>query len=476
MVIQRGFDVGEDTRDLDAAYEAETIAIRLGPADDAGEAPGGPGGNNRRRAIAIGGIAVLAIAAVAGVLSIGGGSHKAAASTARQGSQIGDNPPDAQGVGALGQSTSGPGGQGGGAPASGSTTPGATGGTTSGNATSPTNPAQPTTAANPTKPGQPTTANAPTGAPPSTVAKQPSAPPTASTKTPAYAGRLASTATQSSSATTTTTVQTSATSSAGDTLLLSVMLTNTHSGAVSASDTAGNTYAVIADQSDNAGDRTLILAAPAAKPLTTGASVTLSFPATQERHVALDAFSNVTAVGAHSSATATSGPFASGPAATPGSSPAIVFAAAGIQGGENATWSAGFAKLPTLLVAPADQLATAYETVTPGSYQASGSCNHAWMAAVVDAGRMTRDSAPTPPPARTPPRSAAPAPYAGFPAAIHCSKTSVRSEGQAPSQGIDPCRNRDKIASECWLTSSCDHKSKTNFIDCRSIGRNKVLI
>ncbi|MEY9855579.1 hypothetical protein ABH935_001183 [Catenulispora sp. GAS73] len=156
------------------------------------------------------------------------------------------------------------------------------------------------------------------------------------------------------------------------------MLTNTHSGGVGASDSAGNGYSVVADQSDGAGDRTLILAAVGAKALGAGGSVTLTFPSTAEHHVAVDVFSGVTGIGGHSSASAASGPFASGSASGGG----IVFGVAGVQGGENATWSSGFTALPTLVVSPADQLATAYESVGSGSFQASGSCDHQWMAAV----------------------------------------------------------------------------------------------
>lgn len=328
------------------------------------------------------GVAVLAVATAAGVLSLGGGgSHPTSAS--RQDAQIGDaNGPTSgdQPGGAAGQASSGQGGGGSGSGTSAaSSSLGSAGSQNSqpSNGTS-TNPAQPHSSSNPSKPGQPSGPIAPIA--PSSDGNQPTAPPPGA-KSPAYAGRLASSATQASSAATSATVQTSAASSAGDVLMLSVMLTNTHAGAVSASDSAGNAYSVIADQSDGAGDRTLILAATAAKPLSPGSSVTLTFPATQERHIALDDFTGVTTVGAHSSATASSGPFSSGSASA--SAPGIVFAAAGIQGGENAGWSAGFSPLPTLLVAPADQLATAYRTVSPGSYQASGSCNHQWMAAVV---------------------------------------------------------------------------------------------
>jgi hypothetical protein len=164
------------------------------------------------------------------------------------------------------------------------------------------------------------------------------------------------------------------------------MLTNTHSGGVGASDSAGNSYTVNADQSDGAGDRTLILGAVSAKALRGGGTVTLTFPGTQERHVALDRFRGVTKVVGHSSATAASGSFGSGPAtAGSGSSPgsSLVFGVAGVQGGANVAWSSGFTALPTVVVAPSDQLATAYEVVGAGSYQASGTCDHQWMAEVV---------------------------------------------------------------------------------------------
>lgn len=249
-------------------------------------------------------------------------------------------------------------------------TPGGSNGATT---TGPGNPSQPHGTSTTTMPGQPSNPVAP-----SNTGNQPSGQPSAGAKPAAYARRLASGAAQSSSAATSVTLHTSGASSNGDTLLVSVMLTNTKSGGVGASDSAGNSYSVVADQTDGAGDRTLILAAVGAKALS-GGSLTVTFPATQEHHVALDDFTGVTGISGHSSATATSGSFASGSAPASGG---IAFGVAGVQGGENATWSGGFTTLPTVF-ASADQLATAYETIGSGSVQASGSCNHQWMAAVV---------------------------------------------------------------------------------------------
>jgi hypothetical protein len=408
----RGVRVGADKHDVgggplpvpsEPSPEAETVAVSFGPADaaaaaarvagggdsgdgDSGGAAAGGDAGRRRRIVIVSGAAVLAVAVGAGVLAVsGGGSHAAASGSSRQGSQIGNGgaPSGADlAGGSAGQSTSE---QGGGGAASGSATApsslGSAGGQNSAGGAPTSSPGQPGGSSNPSKAGRPSSSAPSSGAGPSAVGTQPSAPPSQqAAKAPAYVGRLASSAAQASSRSTSVTLQTSGSSSGGDTLLVSVMLTNTGAGGVSASDSAGNSYSVVADQSDGAGDRTLILAAVGAKALGSGGSVTLKFPLTSEHHVALDDFSGVAGIGGHSSATAASGPFASGSAS--GSASGIVFGVAGVQGGESAAWSSGFTALPTLVVSPADQLATAYESAGSGSFQASGSCDHQWMAAV----------------------------------------------------------------------------------------------
>ncbi|GAA1945801.1 helix-turn-helix domain-containing protein [Kitasatospora viridis] len=172
---------------------------------------------------------------------------------------------------------------------------------------------------------------------------------------------------------------------AGDTLVVPVMLTNTHDGTVSATDSRGNTYTTAADQPDGgAGDRTLILTAVAVKALTTSDTITLSYPSTGEQHVAVDELANVGAVDQHAAATGGAGTgFDSGPTPPTATRSELVFAVAGVQGGAAVAWSDGFTALPTLFVSQ-DQLATGYETVgAPGSYAAAGTCDHQWMAAAV---------------------------------------------------------------------------------------------
>ncbi|MEY9968269.1 hypothetical protein ABIA33_006353 [Streptacidiphilus sp. MAP12-16] len=171
---------------------------------------------------------------------------------------------------------------------------------------------------------------------------------------------------------------------AGDTLVVPMMLTNTHTGTISATDSQGNTYTIAADQTDDAGDRTLILTATAVKALSTSDTITIGYPSTGEQHLAVDELTNVKAVDQHAAATGAAGTaFNSGSTPTTTANPEMVFGVAGVQGGTAATWSSGFTALPTLFVSH-DQLATGYRTVTAtGTYAAAGTCDHQWMATAV---------------------------------------------------------------------------------------------
>ncbi|GAA2138128.1 hypothetical protein GCM10009760_19190 [Kitasatospora kazusensis] len=171
---------------------------------------------------------------------------------------------------------------------------------------------------------------------------------------------------------------------AGDTLLVSVMLTNTHSGTVGATDSQGNSYTVVSNTPDGAGDRTLVLAAVGVNALTTADHLTLTYPTTGEHHVSVVEFSGVGAVDRSAAATGAAGtPFNSGTTPVTTAANELVFGVAGVQGGAAATWSDGFTALPTLFVAD-DQLATAYRNVSAtGGYAATGTATHQWMAAAV---------------------------------------------------------------------------------------------
>lgn len=198
----------------------------------------------------------------------------------------------------------------------------------------------------------------------------------------AYQGSVATSAAATSG--TSLTLPVTRTVRAGDTLLVSAMLTNTKTGTVTATDSQGNTYTSATDRTDGSGDRTLVLTSIGAKPLSTSDTITLTYPTTGEHHVSVQEFSGVTAVDKNNSATGAAGtPFNSGATTTTTTANELVFGVAGVQGGENATWSPDFTAQPTLFVSE-DQLATAYKIVNAtGNYAATGTATHQWMSSVV---------------------------------------------------------------------------------------------
>jgi hypothetical protein len=200
----------------------------------------------------------------------------------------------------------------------------------------------------------------------------------------AYIGRVAS-ATASSSRTTTTVTVGGSGVAAGHTLVVSLLLSTTTSltGAVTATDSAGNSYGVARDTNDGSNnDRTLVLVSVGVKALAAGGSVTLSYPSSSETHVSVDEFSGVTGIDSTAGATGTTASFSSGSAASSQSTDVLI----GVVGADSAsspTWASGWTKLPVLAISN-DYLDTAYQMATAaGSYTASGTSGGQWMAAIV---------------------------------------------------------------------------------------------
>ncbi|GAA1978618.1 hypothetical protein GCM10009817_18900 [Terrabacter lapilli] len=169
---------------------------------------------------------------------------------------------------------------------------------------------------------------------------------------------------------------------AGHTLVVSALLSSTSTtGSVSATDSAGNGYAVARNVSDgSAGDRTVVLVAVAVKALPAGATITLSYSSAAETHLAVDEFAGVTGVDTTAGATGTGSTFSSGAAST-GSANEILVGATGIESASAApTWATGWTALPNLGIST-DYLATAYRAApTAGAYTATGTSGGQWMA------------------------------------------------------------------------------------------------
>jgi len=186
---------------------------------------------------------------------------------------------------------------------------------------------------------------------------------------------------------TTTTVPVGATGVvAGHTLVVSLLLSTTKSltGAVSATDSGGNTYVLARDNNDgSAGDRTVVLVSVGVKPLATGATITLTYPSSNETHVSVDEFSGITGIDTSAGATGTSSAFSSGTAPATTQAADVLIGTVGTESGKAPTWAVGWAALPVLSVS-SDYLGTAYEFATAaGAYAASGTIGGQWMASII---------------------------------------------------------------------------------------------
>jgi PKD repeat protein len=186
-------------------------------------------------------------------------------------------------------------------------------------------------------------------------------------------------------ASSTATVKTSAAVNSGDTLIVSVMLGGLPlvgtPGSVSASDSAGNTYAIDRDQSDSNGNRLVVLSAINVKPLASGATVQVTYPLATTAFVTVDEFTGIGSVAATSSEFGPSGTFNSGPApAVPGQ---ILYGVVGVLNKQNPTWNSGWSALGNTGNG-SRRLAPAYQApASAGSYSASGKTKGSWLAAVV---------------------------------------------------------------------------------------------
>jgi len=167
--------------------------------------------------------------------------------------------------------------------------------------------------------------------------------------------------------------------------VVSLLLSSTSiTGALSAKDTAGNTYTVARDVNDgSAADRSTTLVALNVKALPAGATITLTYPSSAQTHLSIDEFSGITGIDTTAGATATGTTFSSGTATTTQANEVLI-GTAGIESGTTTpSWATGWTALPTLKIST-DYLATAYRiTSTIGAYTATGTSGGQWMAALI---------------------------------------------------------------------------------------------
>src|SRR5689334_2012257 len=146
-----------------------------------------------------------------------------------------------------------------------------------------------------------------------------------------YVGRVASATVSTTS--TSTTVPASRTVTAGDGIVVAVLLSSTSTtGTVKVADSAGNTYALNRDQNDgSAGDRTLVFSATNAKALPSGGTITITYPSSSECHVSADEFSGIAALERAASTFATSTSFNSGASGTTAQASELILGVVGVE-------------------------------------------------------------------------------------------------------------------------------------------------
>jgi hypothetical protein len=172
---------------------------------------------------------------------------------------------------------------------------------------------------------------------------------------------------------------------AGDSLVAAVLLSGTgRYGAVHLTDSAGNMYRVVRIVYDaRSASRMLTLVAFNAKPLSAGATMSLTHPRSASTSVSVDEFSGLTAVDRTSAAVATSTSFWTGKTLLTRQPAELLISVVANKGGSAPSWVSGWAPLPSLSTS-VNHLGVAYRIVSStGRYSANGRAGGRWSADIV---------------------------------------------------------------------------------------------
>jgi len=171
---------------------------------------------------------------------------------------------------------------------------------------------------------------------------------------------------------------------AGDLMVVTVQLTGTSAtGAVSGTDSKGDTLHVASDISDSSGDRLLTLSGIAANGLAVNDQITVSFPTASSYRIMADEVSGVTSLDQQSAAGGSGSSFSSGATGTTGQSGEFVFTTVATFGGTSVSWNSGWTALTTYTLG-SNALGRAYQIPgSTGSFTGSGTANGNWLAEVV---------------------------------------------------------------------------------------------
>jgi hypothetical protein len=170
---------------------------------------------------------------------------------------------------------------------------------------------------------------------------------------------------------------------AGDALVIFLLINNNTSGAVSAKDSAGNTYGMVVDTVDGTeGDRFVALVTVGSHALAAGNRIDLTFPSTSNAVASIEDFAAVGATGPSSGAgSASCTSFSTGPVAA--SATEMIVGGAAVEAGA-ASWSTGWTALPPVVGKDGDTVTPAYRIGPTAANSAAATCSgNGWMGAVV---------------------------------------------------------------------------------------------
>jgi parallel beta-helix repeat protein len=171
---------------------------------------------------------------------------------------------------------------------------------------------------------------------------------------------------------------------AGDMMIVTAQLTGTSAtGAISATDSQGDTLSVVNDISDGNGNRLVALAGIAQSGLAVNKKITVTFPTASTYRITADEVSGVTAVDQHSAASGSGSTFSSGSTGTISRSGEFVFAVVGTFGGTTLSWDPGWTSEQTYTVG-SNALGRAYQIPSAtGTFAGSGTASGTWLAEIV---------------------------------------------------------------------------------------------
>ncbi len=204
---------------------------------------------------------------------------------------------------------------------------------------------------------------------------------------PTYVGTIANNYSTSTHTSGYVTVWKSAGVHAGDLVVLTLQLSGSSaSGAVTGTDSAGNTYSAAADVADGSGDRLVVLSGVATKSLAVNDKLSVSFPSAATYRLSADEFTGSVRLDQVATAAGTGSTYSAGPVRTSANHELAFGAVALTNGTADPTWSAGWTGAGTYATS-SRYLSKAFQVVSSsGSRTASGTASGGWLATALTFG------------------------------------------------------------------------------------------